>query len=183
MNFTGKILLSLPNMQDSRFHKSVIYVCAHSKEGAMGFIINKSLEMEFYPGLLKQLGIDQLPQNKKILFNYGGPVEPNRGFILHSDDFIKTESITIDDGLALTSTAEIFNNLSKGGGPKNSMLAIGYTGWGPGQLEEEILNNGWMFTKASSNFIFNEDSSAKWKNAYKIIGIDPYSINKNSGKA
>ena len=183
MNLTGQILISLPNIEDDRFHKSVIYICAHSKEGSMGIIINKSLEIEMYPNLLKQLGIDKYQTNKKIFFHYGGPVETGRGFILHSDDFIKDESMVIDSGIVLTSTADFFIDLAKGVGPKISMLALGYAGWGPGQLEKEISKNGWMITTVNSNFIFDENNSKKWSKAYDLIGINPYSISNNFGRA
>ena len=183
MNLTGQILISLPNMQDERFYKSVIYLCAHSKEGSMGIIINKTLEIDMYPNLLSQLGIDKSVKNKKIYFHYGGPVETSRGFILHTDDFVKDESLVIDSGVALTSTADFFGDLSKGQGPKISMLALGYTGWGPGQLEEEISRNGWMTAAVNSHFIFDENNSRKWEKAYNIIGVNPYSISNKSGNA
>ena len=183
MNLTGQILLSLPNIADSRFHKSVIYICAHTSDGAMGIIVNKSLEMELYPNLLKQLGIDKSKFHNKILFNYGGPVETGRGFILHSDDFIKKESMQIDKGIVLTSTSDIFNDLSKGKGPKVCMLALGYTGWGPDQLDKEISNNGWISSTVSSNFIFDENTISKWNDAYNLLGINPYNIHSKSGKA
>ncbi len=183
MNLTGQILISLPDIKDERFNKSVIYICAHSVGGAMGIIINKSLEMELYPNLLEQLGIDKLQKDKKIFFNYGGPVETSRGFVLHSDDYIKDESITVDSGVALTSTKDIITNLSKGYGPKFSILALGYTGWGPGQIEQEILNNGWMLSTTTSDFIFNENFNSKWEKAYNLMGINPYSMVNNFGKA
>ena len=182
MNLTVQILISLPSAPGDNFHKSVIYICAHSAEGAMGIIINKSLKMKLYNDLLKQLGIDNSRVNK-ILFNYGGPVETTRGFILHSDDFIKDESLYIDKGIALTSSVEILQDISKGNGPKISMLALGYAGWGPDQLEKEISNNVWMLNKAESSFIFNEDNESKWGNAYKELGFNPYLLTKNSGQA
>ena len=183
MNLTGQIIIALPNMQDYRFYKSVIYICAHSSEGAMGIIINKSLEIDLYPNLLKELGIDKAQLKQKILFNYGGPVETGRGFVLHSDDFIKDESIHIDRGVALTGTSNIFYDLSKGIGPKISMLALGYTGWGPGQLDKEITNNGWMLSSTNSNFIFDGETNKKWEKAYELIGVNPYSISSHFGKA
>ena len=182
MNLTGKILLSLPNISDNRFYKSVIYVCAHTKEGAMGIIINKSLEMELYPNLLKQLGIDKKLKNNKILFNYGGPIEPGRGFVLHSDEFLKKESMPIENGIVLTSTSDIIKDLSIGKGPKICMLALGYTGWGPEQLDQEIFNNGWVSSSVNSNFIFDTNIISKWEKAYSIIGIDPNKIHPEFGQ-
>ena len=182
MNLTGKILISLPNMKDIRFYKSVIYICAHSKDGAMGIIINKSLELELYPDLLLQLGIDKKKVNKKILLQYGGPIETGRGFVLHTDDFIKNESMKIDAGVVLTNTADIFEDLSKGKGPKISMLALGYAGWGAGQLEQEIIDNGWMLSSVNSNFIFDESATTKWKKAYEILKINPYALSSSLGR-
>ena len=183
MNLAGQILISLPNIEDERFYKSVIYICAHSQEGSMGIIINKSLELNLYPSLLEQLGIDSSYTNKKIFFHYGGPVETGRGFILHSDDFIKKESMPIDNGIVLTSTIDFITDLKKGLGPKISILALGYTGWGPGQLENEISNNGWLSSPIDRNFIFEENSKRKWEKAYEILGIKPHTLHKNFGKA
>ena len=183
MNLSGQILISLPNIEDERFYKSVIYICAHSQEGSMGIIINKSLELNLYPSLLEQLGIDSSYTNKKIFFHYGGPVETGRGFILHSDDFIKKESMPIDNGIVLTSTIDFITDLKKGLGPKISILALGYAGWGPGQLENEISKNGWMTSSVSSNFVFDENNSQKWEKAYNLLGINPYSLSNNFGNA
>ena len=134
MNLTGQLLVSMPSLEDERFFKTVIYMCAHSKEGAMGIIINKKIDYDLYPDLLEQLGIDKPLENKKLFIRYGGPVESGRGFVLHSDEIIRRETLSIDKGIALTSTAEFFENLSKNHGPKNSILALGYAGWEPGQL-------------------------------------------------
>tara|TARA_Y100000590_G_C15671286_1_gene996324 strand:+ start:1248 stop:1799 length:552 start_codon:yes stop_codon:yes gene_type:complete len=183
MNLTGQILFSLPNIKDERFKKSVIYICAHTSDGAMGIVINKTLEMELYPNLLKELGIEKNKINKKIFFNYGGPVETSRGFILHSDDVIKKESIPINKGVILSNTIEIFEDLSNGKGPEFSMVALGYAGWGAQQLENEILNNGWMFTNVNSKFIFDDNPNTKWEKAYEILGVDPYSMSDKAGRA
>ena len=154
MNLIGHILVSMPNMADERFYKSVIYLCAHSKEGSMGIIINKNIEHDNYPSLLEQLGIDKPLNNKKIFVRYGGPVETGRGLVLHTDDVIQEGSLHIDKGIVLTSTAEIFNDIAKGEGPRISILAIGYAGWEAGQLEYEIKQNSWMTSPVEANFIF-----------------------------
>ena len=158
-------------------------MCAHSSEGSMGIIINKKIDYDLYPNLLEQLGIDKPLKNNKLFIRYGGPVESGRGFILHSDDIVRKESLNIDKGVALTSTSEFFDDLAKGKGPKNSILALGYTGWGPGQLENEIIQNSWMSLPIEASFLFDEEVSKKWNNAYKIIGIDPNSLSNNSGRA
>lgn len=183
MNLTGQILVSMPSMADERFYKSLIFLCAHSKEGSMGIIINKKIDFDMYPDLLQQLGIDQPLIDKKIYIRYGGPVETSRGFVLHSDDVVQKDSLQIDKGIALTSTIDIFKDLSKGKGPKESILALGYAGWGPGQLDNEIKNNGWITLNADSSFIFDENVSEKWNQAYKMIGFNPASLTNNFGKA
>ena len=183
MNLTGQLLISMPSLQDERFFKTVIYLCAHSKDGAMGIIINKKIDYDLYPDLLEQLGIDKPLDNKKLFIRYGGPVESGRGFILHSDEIIQKESLTIDSGIALTSTAEFFENLSKGKGPKNSIFALGYAGWGAGQLEKEIIANSWMTLSTDSKFLFDEEVNNKWSQAYNLLGIDPNKLSHHSGNA
>jgi len=183
MNLTGQLLISMPSLQDERFFKTVIYLCAHSKDGAMGIIINKKIDYDLYPDLLEQLGIDKPLDNKKLFIRYGGPVESGRGFILHSDEIIQKESLTIDSGIALTSTAEFFENLSKGKGPKNSIFALGYAGWGAGQLENEIIANSWMTLSTDSKFLFDEEVNNKWSQAYNLLGIDPNKLSHHSGNA
>ena len=183
MNLTGQIIVSMPFLEDERFYKTVIYMCAHSSEGSMGIIINKKIDYDLYPDLLQQLGIDKPLNNKKLFIRYGGPVESGRGFVLHSDDMVRKETLSIDKGVALTSTAEFFDDLSKGKGPKNSILALGYAGWQPGQLEYEIAQNSWMSLSVDNSFLFDDEVSRKWSQAYKIMGIDPNSLSFQSGRA
>ncbi len=181
MNLTGQFLISMPSQQDERFEKTVIYMCAHSKDGAMGIIINKKIDYDLYPDLLEQLGIDKPLLNKRLYIRYGGPVESGRGFVLHSDEVTQKETLTIKKGIALTSTSEFFEDLSKGKGPKNSILALGYAGWGPGQIELELASNSWMTLEADSDFIFDESVSNKWKDAYELLGVDTNKLSFNSG--
>mgnify|MGYP006090717173 CR=1 FL=1 len=183
MDLTGQIIVSMPSLEDERFFKTVIYMCAHSSEGSMGIIINKKIDFDLYPDLLEQLGIDKPLYNKKLFIRYGGPIESGRGFVLHSDDIIQKESLNIQKGIALTSTTEFFDDLAIGKGPKNSILALGYAGWGPGQLENEIIQNSWITASIDNNFLFDNEVSNKWKEAYKIIGIDPNSLSLKSGNA
>ena len=183
MNLTGKLIISMPSQQDERFYKTVIYMCAHSSEGAMGIIINKKIDYDLYPDLLEQLGIDKPLGNKKLYIRYGGPVETGRGFVLHSDEVIQKETLSIEKGVALTSTSEFFEDLSKGKGPKNSILALGYAGWSPGQIEKEILANSWMTLSTDSNFIFDEEVNNKWSNAFNLLGVDPSKLSNHSGTA
>ena len=183
MNLTGKLLISMPSLEDERFYKTVIYMCAHSSEGAMGIIINKKIDYDLYPDLLEQLGIDKPLGSKKLYIRYGGPVESGRGFVLHSDEVIQKETLSIEKGVALTSTSEFFEDLSKGNGPKNSILALGYAGWEPGQIEKEILANSWMTLSADSSFLFDEEVTNKWYKAYNLLGVDPNKLSQYSGRA
>ena len=183
MNLTGQIIVSMPSLEDERFYKTVIYICAHSSEGSMGIIINKKIDYDLYPDLLQQLGIDKPLNNKKLFIRYGGPVESGRGFVLHSDEMVRKETLNIDKGVALTSTAEFFDDLSKGKGPKNCILALGYAGWQPGQLEYEIMRNSWMSLSVDNSFLFDDEVSRKWSQAYKLMGIDPNSLSFESGRA
>ena len=183
MNLTGQIIVSMPSLEDERFYKTVIYICAHSSEGSMGIIINKKIDYDLYPDLLQQLGIDKPLNNKKLFIRYGGPVESGRGFVLHSDDMVRKETLNIDKGVALTSTAEFFDDLSKGKGPKNCILALGYAGWQPGQLESEIMRNSWMSLSVDNSFLFDDEVSRKWSQAYKLMGFDPNSLSFQSGNA
>ena len=183
MNLTGQILVSMPLLEDERFFKTVIYICANSSEGSMGIIINKKIDYDLYPDLLEQLGIDKPLYNKKLFIRYGGPVESGRGFVLHSDDMIRKETLTISKGIALTSTTEFFDDLSNGKGPENSILALGYAGWEPGQLESEIIQNSWMTLSVNNDFLFDDEVSEKWTQAYKLIGVNPSNLSHKSGKA
>ena len=183
MNLTGKLLISMPSLEDERFYKTVIYICAHSSEGTMGIIINKKIDYDLYPDLLEQLGIDKPLSGKKLYIRYGGPVETGRGFVLHSDEVIQKETLSIGKGVALTSNVEFFEDLSKGKGPENSIFALGYAGWGPGQIEKEILANSWMTLSADSKFLFDEEVSNKWNKAYNLLGVDPKKLSQFSGRA
>tara|TARA_B100000575_G_C22949726_1_gene549293 strand:- start:407 stop:883 length:477 start_codon:yes stop_codon:yes gene_type:complete len=156
-------------------------MCAHSSEGAMGIIINKKIDYDLYPDLLEQLGIDKPLIKNKLYLRYGGPVESGRGFVLHSDEFIQKETLNISKGIALTSTSEFFEDLSKGSGPKNSILALGYAGWGPGQIELELASNSWMTLEVEASFIFDESVTNKWRDAYNLLGVDPNKLSHLSG--
>ena len=182
MNLTGKVIVSMPSLQDERFYKTVIYMCAHSSEGSMGIIINKKIDYDLFPNLLEQLGIDK-PISNKLFLRYGGPVESGRGFVLHSDDIVRKETLNIKKGVALTSTSEFFEDLVKGNGPKNSILALGYSGWQPGQLENEIIQNSWMSLSVETNFLFDNALTTKWNEAYKLLGINTLKLSSDSGRA
>ncbi|HEY2138024.1 MAG TPA: YqgE/AlgH family protein, partial [Xanthobacteraceae bacterium] len=175
----GQMLIAMPSMRDERFSRSLIYVCAHSSEGAMGIIVNQLAVNVNFPDLLVQLevipaaDIIQLPQRAgtvKVL--KGGPVETGRGFVLHTADFfIENSTLPIDDGICLTATLDILKAIARGDGPVSAVLALGYAGWAPGQLENEIQENGWLHCTADSELIFGNDNDAKYEKALKKLGI------------
>jgi putative transcriptional regulator len=187
----GQILIAMPVMDDPRFERSVIYLCAHSPEGAMGIIVNRPAGSIDFPGLLVQLDIIKkaeqikLPENAesmKVL--RGGPVETGRGFVLHSSDFfIEDATLQIDDGICLTATVDILKAIAKGSGPKHAILALGYAGWAAGQLENEIQHNGWLHCAADPDLIFGADADEKYLRALRKIGIDPGMLSTNAGHA
>ena len=187
----GQILIAMPVMEDPRFERSVIYLCAHSSEGAMGIIVNRPAGSIDFPGLLVQLDIikksDQikLPENAesmKVL--KGGPVQTGRGFVLHSSDFfIEDATLRIDDGICLTATVDILKAIAKGAGPKHAILALGYAGWRAGQLESEIQHNGWLHCAADPDLIFGSDVEEKYLRALAKIGINPGMLSTDAGHA
>ena len=187
----GQLLIAMPVMEDERFARSVIYVCAHSSEGAMGIIVNRPAGSIDFPDLLVQLDIikksDQikLPETAEAMkVMKGGPVETGRGFVLHSSDFfIEDATLPIDDGICLTATVDILKAIAKGAGPKHAMLALGYAGWAPGQLETEIQDNGWLHCPADPDLIFGRDAEDKYARALHKIGIDPGMLSNEAGHA
>ena len=187
----GQMLIAMPVMNDPRFERSVIYMCAHSSEGAMGIIVNRPAGSIDFPGLLVQLDIieksDQitLPENAEMMkVMKGGPVDTGRGFVLHSSDFyIQDATLNIDDGISLTATVDILKAIAKGAGPKHAILALGYAGWAPGQLETEIQSNGWLHCDADADLIFGDDVDEKYGRALRKIGIDPGMLSNEAGHA
>ncbi len=168
----GQLLVAMPGMRDSRFEKTVIYICAHSAEGAMGLVVNKPCDEITFPDLLEQLGIEENGATDRIDLHFGGPVESSRGFVLHSPDYLRDASLVVDEDMALTATIDILKAIASGAGPSRSLLAIGYAGWGPGQLDTEILNNGWLHVDADDELVFGSDLGIKWEQAMGKIGID-----------
>ncbi len=187
----GQLLVAMPGMADERFARSVIYVCAHSPEGAMGIVLNQpALNIDF-PDLLRQLeiipqeGAIRLPEqaeNLRVL--KGGPVETGRGFVLHSADFlIDNSTLSIDDGVCLTATVDILRAIARGNGPHEALLALGYAGWTAGQLEAEIHDNGWLNCPADARLIFDQDFDTKYDRCLRKIGIDPGKLSSFAGHA
>ncbi len=187
----GQMLIAMPSMGDDRFARSVIYVCAHSTEGAMGIIVNQPAAHISFPDLLVQLDVIpaadliQLPRRAggvKVL--KGGPVDTQRGFVLHSSDFfIENSTLPIDEGVCLTATLDILKAIARGDGPRSAILALGYAGWAPGQLENEIQHNGWLHCAADAELIFGQDTGGKYEKALKKIGIDLGMLSSEAGHA
>ncbi|MCV2867178.1 YqgE/AlgH family protein [Defluviimonas sp. WL0002] len=184
MNLSGKMLIAMPGMGDPRFDRSVVFMCAHSGEGAMGLIVNKPARDLRFADLLQQLDIPMSSQSRDIRVHFGGPVENSRGFVLHSDDYRSdTATLNVDDRFGMTATLDILEAFAKGEGPRQSILAFGYSGWGPGQLEDEILQNGWLTCEATPELLFSDDNSTKWETALRSLGIDPLLLSAAAGHA
>lgn len=187
---SGQLLIAMPGMSDPRFDKSVIYMCAHSEQGAMGLIVNKTAPLMRFGDLLAQLDLlphtppDHAPDILAMPVLYGGPVEPERGFVLHSSDYLSEEaSLPVSDSIAITATVDILRDLAVGKGPTRALLALGYSGWAPGQIEDEIQRNGWLTCEADDEIIFRLDFAARYVAALRKLKIDPAMLSTESGRA
>lgn len=185
----GHFLIAMPGMQDERFARSVVYICAHSPQGAMGFIINKAQPISF-GALLTQLGIVgteeeiRLPEKgREVSVCMGGPVERGRGFVLHSDDYDSESTVAVAEKISLTPTLDILKAISVGIGPRVAMMALGYAGWTGGQLEAEIAANGWLTCEADFGIIFDPELGGKYSRALGLLGVDPTFLNSEAGHA
>lgn len=185
----NQFLVAMPGMKDERFARTVIYICAHSDEGAMGLIINQAQEMGF-ADLLVQLGlVDEkdairLPSKARdLVVRHGGPVDRSRGFVLHSDDVKVESSMPVAGDICLTATVDILRAISKGTGPRRALMALGYSGWGAGQLENEIAENGWLTCPATPDMLFDGDIDGKYEQILAAIGIDLTHLSSVAGHA
>lgn len=188
----GQLLVAMPLMTDTRFARSVIYLCAHSEDGAMGLIINQTAPNISFPDLLDRLDIMpgegghswQTDTVTSMPIHVGGPVETGRGFVLHSSDYFVSEStLSINEGICLTATLDILKAIADGRGPSRAILALGYAGWSPGQLEDEIQANGWLHCPPDPDIIFSPDPQVKYERAMAKIGIDPSHLVADAGHA
>ncbi len=187
----GQMLIAMPSMRDERFARTLIYVCAHSSEGAMGIVVNQPAANVRFSELLVQLDVisnDDLialpPSADTVQVLKGGPVEPGRGFVLHSSDFfIENSTLPIDEGICLTATLDVLKAIAKGSGPGSALLALGYAGWAPGQLETEIQDNGWLHCSADRDLIFGADVDNKYQRALQKIGIHVGRLSTEAGHA
>jgi putative transcriptional regulator len=180
----GKLLVAMPGMGDPRFEHSVVYISAHSEDGAMGLIVNKANAALDLKALLGHLDITMGAFTPDVAIHFGGPVEPSRGFLLHSSDYIgDPDTLQIDERFAVTATVDAIKDLSLGLGPKTSLLALGYAGWAAGQLEAEIRANGWLICDAEFDLVFGLNNDAKWAAALASIGVDPPVLSGQAGRA
>ena len=180
---TGQLLVAMPQMEDSRFVRSVIYLCAHSAEGAMGLVVNKLMDNISFPDLLDQLNLTGSDAPDGIKVHFGGPVETGRGFVLHSADYVQDATLVINDTVGLTATIDILKAIAAGQGPRHSLLALGYAGWGPGQLDDELQRNGWLSVPADDGLIFGKGLDDRWERAIAKLGINASMLSGFAGRA
>lgn len=179
----GKLLLAMPGMTDPRFERSVIYICAHSDDGAMGLIINQPDDYITFPELLTQLDIETENPREDVMVHVGGPVEAGRGFVLHTADFVQDSTLIVSETIGLTATVDILKAIAAGTGPQRSLLALGYAGWAPGQLENEIRANGWLHVDPDEDLVFGGDLESKWPLAMSKLGVDISLLSAEAGHA
>lgn len=185
MDLTAKLLIAMPGMGDPRFEHSVVFLCSHGDDGAMGLIVNKPAVDVRLSDLLDQLDIPAgEPERGDMAVHFGGPVESARGFVLHTPEYVSNlHSMQVSDGFSMTATLDILEDIASGQGPDRAMLMLGYAGWGPGQLEGEIAMNGWLTTDASPDLVFGPPDKGKWEAALKTLGVDPLTLSASAGHA
>ena len=182
-SLAGQLLVAMPQMADPRFARSVVYLCAHSADGAMGLVINRLIDSLTFDSLLEQIGVERTPADGSLPIHFGGPVESSRGFVLHTTDYLQDSSLVIEDEIALTATVDVLKAIAQGDGPRRRVLALGYAGWAAGQLDAEIQANGWLLVPADPDLVFDPDNEAKWERAIAKIGIDLSLLSSEAGHA
>ena len=180
---TGQLLIAMPDMSDPRFTQSVIFICEHNEEGAMGLVINKKLGEVTLKELLTQVGKPPVDVEGAINIHFGGPVETEKGFMLHSTDTTFDNSLLFNNNIALTATTDILRHMAHGEGPAHSVFVLGYAGWEPDQLEDELKSNAWLTTDADADLLFRTNNDDKWKKALAKLGITPEALASIAGNA
>jgi putative transcriptional regulator len=180
---TGQLLIAMPAMEDPRFSHSVIYLCAHTPEGAMGLVLNRPLQKPKFDELLRQLEVAPVPPARRIQLCQGGPMDNARGFVLHTADWTGEGSLKVDDTVALTASLDVLKAIAEGNGPREGILALGYAGWGPGQLDAEIQQNAWLSVPADETIVFDDAHDTKWRRALGKLNIDPLLLSGAAGHA
>lgn len=180
---TGQFLMAMPSIGDDRFDRTLIYLCAHTPDRAMGLVLNKLHTDLDFEGLLSQLDIEVDEVARDVTVHAGGPVEPGRGFVLHSADYVQDSSLVVSETVALTATVDILKELAIGKGPRNAMLALGYAGWSAGQLDTELANNAWLTAPGDDEILFNTDAEQKYPRAMAMLGVDLSMLSNQAGRA
>ncbi len=180
---TGQLLIAMPSMATPHFSQAVIYVCAHTPEGAMGIVLNRPLASPSFGDLLEQLDVSPVPPVRRIELFRGGPVDAARGFVLHTADWTGDGSLMVDGEVALTASLDVLKAIADGGGPQRGFLALGYAGWGPGQLDQEMQDNAWLSAPSSVDLLFDSGHETKWRRAMAILKIDPILLSGTAGHA
>lgn len=183
ITLSGQLLVAMPHMEDPRFARTVVYVCAHSDDGAMGLVVNRLIDSMRFDALLDHLGLETNAPHPDLPVHFGGPVESSRGFVLHSADLVQESTLLIDDDVALTATTEMLKAIADGSGPERCVLALGYAGWGAGQLDQEIQDNGWLLVPPDDQLVFGLDNDTKWEGAITKLGIDLSLLSTQAGHA
>ncbi|MCA1941946.1 MAG: YqgE/AlgH family protein [Caenispirillum bisanense] len=168
----GKCLVAMPALADSNFHRTVVYVCAHTAEGAMGLVVNRTIDQLSFDDILEQMGITPSVDTDQIRVHFGGPVEAARGFVLHTADYRDEGTLPVDSNISLTATAEVLKDIASGHGPRHSLMVLGYAGWGSGQLDTELKENAWLICQPDEDLLFGGDVGQKWTLAMARMGID-----------
>jgi putative transcriptional regulator len=182
-SLSGQLLVAMPQMSDPRFARTVVYLCAHSSDGAMGLVVNRLIDSLSFGSLLAQLGVENDGAPADMPVHFGGPVESSRGFVLHTADYCQDSTLVIDDEIALTATVDVLKAIARGSGPRRRVLALGYAGWAPGQLDAEIQANGWLLVPADLELVFGVQNDTKWERAIAKIGIDLTLLSSEAGHA
>lgn len=182
-SLAGQMLVAMPQMPDPRFSKSVILICAHNPDGAMGLVVNKLFDGIGFLDLLHQLEIDVATPARSLRVHFGGPVESGRGFVLHSGDYQRNGSVVVGEDIVMTATVDILRAVAEGQGPEQAILALGYAGWGPGQLDQEMQENGWLHVPADPAILFDDDQDGKWERALARLGVSLSMLSTEIGHA
>lgn len=184
IDLNGKLLIAMPEMGDPRFAQSVIFMCAHSEDGSMGLVINKPTDDVRLSDLLEQLEIPKAEEARDLPVHFGGPVEHGRGFVLHDYGYHSSIStLDVSDAFAMTATLDILEDLAQGRGPEQAIIALGYAGWGPGQIESEIAQNAWLTCDATAELVFGTPDAGKWDAALKTLGVSALTLSGAAGRA
>jgi len=180
---TGQLLIAMPAMNDPRFTRTVIYMCAHTSEGAMGLVLNRPVVKPTFEDLLRQLKVEPMPPQRDVRLCAGGPVENGRGFVLHTADWTGDGSLLVNENMALTASLDVLKVIAEGNGPRECLLALGYAGWGPGQLDKEIQQNAWLSAPADETLLFDDAHDTKWRRAMGKLNVDPTLLSDVAGHA